>query len=116
MTFSSLAYITLIRFSFCISTDKRKSFRQREKENFRKKKKKKKKITKLVRNDFEVKQMTKNDKKKQDKRYIITILMRNNVQNGSPTIDAVDAFGHIFASKWQLKISSCFFYFSLSFT
>ena len=36
--------------------------------------------------------MIKNDKKT-DKRYIITILMRNNVRNGSPTINAVDIFG-----------------------
>ena len=49
--------------------------------------------------------MIKNNKKKQDKRYIITFLMQNNVRNGSPTVDAVDTFGHIFAWKWQLKIS-----------
>ena len=50
--------------------------------------------------------MIKNDKKKkqQDKRYILTILIRNYVRYCSLTIDAVDTFGHIFPSKWQLKI------------
>ena len=48
--------------------------------------------------------------KKQDKRYIITILMQNNVRNGSPIIDAVDTLGHIFTSKWQLKISYLVFF------
>ena len=63
---SSLAYITPIRLSFCISTDEKESYRQREKrerENFRKKKNKKKKIAKSVRNYFKVKQMIKNDEK-----------------------------------------------------
>ena len=32
MILSSLAYITPIRLSFCISTDERESFRQRERE------------------------------------------------------------------------------------
>ena len=156
MILSSLAYITPIRLSFCISATRRSLLdrrgeggrkgggeregekgrdlldrrgggrgRKREggKEGGRGRKGeeggrifvKKKKITKSVRNDFKVKQMIKNDKK--NKIYIITILMRNNVRNGSPTIDAVDTFGHIFASKWQLKVSlSCFFYHSLSFT
>ena len=65
MILSSLAYITPIRLSFCISTDERESFRQRERENFvfRLKKKKKKKNSKSVRNDFKVEQMIKNDKK-----------------------------------------------------
>ena len=33
-----------------------------------------------------------------------------NVRNGSLTVDAVDTFGHIFASKWQLKISYVVFF------
>ena len=51
----------------------------------------------------------KNDKK-WDERYIITILIRNYVRYCSLTIDAVNTFGHIFASKWQLKISYRFFF------
>ena len=42
--------------------------------------------------------MIKNDKKL-DERYITTILIRNDVRYCSPTIDVVDTFGHIFASK-----------------
>ena len=44
MILSSLAYITLIRLSFCISTDEREYFRQRERERIFVKKKKSYKI------------------------------------------------------------------------
>ena len=51
MILSSLAYITPIRLSFCISTGERESYTEGERERiFVKKKKKKKK--KSVRNDF----------------------------------------------------------------
>ena len=50
MILSSLAYITLIRLSFCISTGERESQTEggRERENFRKKKKKKKNWSEMI--------------------------------------------------------------------
>ena len=60
MILSSLAYITPIRLSFCISNGERDLRGGRERIFVKKKKKKK---SKSVRNDFKVKQMIKNDKK-----------------------------------------------------
>ena len=68
MILSSLAYITPIRLSFCISTGERESYpeggrgreRERERENFCKEKKKK---IQNRSNDFTFKYMIKNDKK-----------------------------------------------------
>ena len=56
----SLAYVTLIKLPFCMTTGKR------EIEIFHKKKKKKKK-SKSVRNHFTIKKMIKNGKKKKTK-------------------------------------------------
>ena len=90
MIFSSLAYITMKRLSFCISAGERGEGRERE---FSLKKK-------SVRNNFSQVNNKERFKKKKIKRSVITISMRNNVRNCSLTIDAVGSFRHFFASKW----------------